>query len=45
MFLVQVKTAVFKVNVVFGAPKRKYNHIYVYLSSCKRHNDYKCKEI
>ena len=31
--------------MVFGAQKRKYIHIHVYLLLCKRHNDYKGIEI
>ena len=40
MFSVQIKTDVFKGNTVFGRQKRKNIYIYVYLLSCKRHNDY-----
>ena len=45
MFYVQIKSDVFKENTEFWRQKRKYIHIYVYLSLCKRHNDYKCIEI
>ena len=45
MFLVQIKSDVFKRIRRFGRQKRKNIHIYINLLLCKRHNDYKCIEI